>query len=317
LPVQATFQTTPKKSPAASLAPAASGTTAPTYGQTALKHIEALSETIGPRQSGKTGESKAAQYIEAAFKELGYQTTLQPFTFTGDDSTTQYSANVIAFKAGQSTKVIIVGAHYDSIPVGRGADDNASGVAVILEAAKLVKDLPTPYTIHFVAFGAEEAGLYGSSVYVDKMSAADIQNTVAMINLDSLIAGNTPNLYGDESPDGTIRNWFLQYAKDQGIDLQTQLVENLDNPDGGPCDCSDYSAFQKAGIPFAYFEATDWTLGEQDGWTQVDLKFGEQGQIWNTKYDYLDYINQNFPGRVQQHLNLFVTLLYGGLTQYK
>jgi alkaline phosphatase isozyme conversion protein len=315
--IQATHQATPIKSPAATLAPASTGTPSPTYGQSALKHIEALSERIGPRQAGTTSESKAARYIEAALKELGYQTSLQPFTFTGADGTIQYSANVIAVKAGQSTKGIIVGAHYDSIPVGKGADDNASGVAVMLEAAELVKDLQTPYTIHFVAFGAEEAGLDGSGYYVRKMSAADIQNTVGMINLDSLIAGNTPNLYGDESPDGTIRNWFLQYAKSQNLDLQTQLVEDLDNPDGSPCDCSDYSAFQKADIPFAYFEATDWTLGDQDGWTQVDPKFGQQGQIWNTKYDYLDYINQNFPGRVGQHLNLFVTLLYGGLTQYK
>jgi alkaline phosphatase isozyme conversion protein len=317
LPVQATLQATPIIFPAATLAPASTGTTAPIYGQTALKHIEALTETIGPRQAGTTSESKAAQYIEAALKELGFQTSLQPFTFTGAGDTTQYSANVMAVKVGQSTKVIIVGAHYDSISVGKGADDNASGVAVMLEAAELVKDLQTPYTIHFIAFGAEEAGLYGSGYYAEKMSAADIQNTVGMINLDSLIAGNTPNLYGDESPDGTIRNWFLQYAKSQDIDLQTQLVENLVNPDGSLCDCSDYSAFQAAAIPFAYFEATDWNLGDQDGWTQVDLKFGQQGQIWNTKYDYLDYINQNFPGRVEQHLNLFVTLLYGGLTQYK
>jgi hypothetical protein len=123
----------------ATLAPVSTGTTVPVYGQIALKHIEALSEGIGPRQAGTTDESKAAQYIEAALKELGYQTSLQPFTFPGADGTTQYSTNVIAVKAGQSTKVLIVGAHYDSIPAGKGADDNASGVAVMLEAAELVK----------------------------------------------------------------------------------------------------------------------------------------------------------------------------------
>jgi hypothetical protein len=317
LPVPATLQATPIQSPAATLAPASTGTTAPVFGQIALKHIEALSETIGPREAGTSNEVKAAQYIEAAFKGQGYQTSQQPFTFTADDGTTQYSANVIAVKTGQSTKEIIVGAHYDSVPIGKGTDDNASGVAVMLEVAEMVKDLQTPYTIRFVAFGAEEAGLYGSSYYVQKMSAADIQNTAGMVNLDSLIAGDTPNVYGNASPDGSLRNWFLAYAKSQGLDLQTQQVENLDNPDGSPCNCADYSAFQKAGIPFAYFEATDWTLGDQDGWTQVDPKFGQNGEIWNTKYDYLDYINQNFPGRMTQHLNLFVRLLFGALTQFK
>jgi hypothetical protein len=317
LPVQVTHQATPIQSPGATLAPASTETTAQLFGQIALKHMEALSEMIGPRQAGTTNESKAAQYIEAALKELGYQTSLQPFTFTGNDDTTQNSANVIAVKVGQSTKVIIVGAHYDSVAIGKGADDNASGVAVILEVAKMVKALPTPYTIRFVAFGAEEAGLYGSGYYVKSLSAAEMQNTIGMINLDSLIAGDTPNVYGDPQPMGALRDWFLEFAKSQGLDLQTQPVRNLDYPDGSLCDCADYSAFQAAGIPFAFFEATDWNLGDQDGWTQVDPKFGKHGEIWNTKYDYLDYINQNFPGRIEQHLNLFVTLLYSGLTQFR
>jgi alkaline phosphatase isozyme conversion protein len=317
LPVQATLQTTAIQSPTASLAPTSSSTNAPAYGQIAFKHLEALSEGIGPRKAGTTNESKAAQYIEAALKELGYQTSRQPFTFSGKDGTTVHSANIIGLKVGQSTQEIIVGAHYDSVRDGKGADDNASGVAVMLEVAELIKDRQTPYTIRFVAFGAEEAGLYGSGYYVDKMSTTDIQNTVSMVNLDSLVAGDTANVYGNASPTGTIRNWFLQYAKSQRLDLQTQAVEKLDYPDGSPCDCADYSAFQTAGIPFAYFESTDWTLGDQDGWTQVDPKFGQQGEIWNTKYDYLDYINQNFPGRVEQHLNLFVRLLFGALTEYK
>lgn len=317
LPVQPTIAEAATQLPIETPAQAPVETSAPVDIQVALKHIEDLSENIGPRQAGTTNEAKAAKYIETAFKGLGYQTSLQPFTFTADDGTTQYSANVIAVKAGVSAKGIIVGAHYDSVPVGKGADDNASGVAVMLAVAEIVKDLQTPYTIRFIAFGAEEAGLYGSGYYVKKMSAADIQNTTAMINLDSLIAGDTPNVYGNSSLEGTIRNWFLEYARSQGLDLQTQPVENLNNPDGSPCNCADYSAFQTVGIPFAYFEATDWTLGNKDGWTQVDPKFGNNGEIWNTKYDYLEYINQNFPGRVELHLNLFIKLLFGALTQFK
>jgi alkaline phosphatase isozyme conversion protein len=316
-PLPATLQATTMKFPTASLAPVLTGSAEPVYGQTAIKHIEALSEAIGPRPAGTTKESKAAEYIETALKELGYQTSRQPFTFPGADGSREQSANVIGVKPGQSAQEIIIGAHYDSVSAGEGADDNASGVGVMLEVAELVKDRQTPYTIRFVVFGAEEAGLYGSGYYVKQMSAADIQNTISMINLDSLVAGDTANVYGSSSPADTIRNWFLQYAQSQALDLQTQPVENLDYPNGSPCDCSDYSAFQAAGIPFAYFEATDWTLGNRDGWTQVDPKFGKQGEIWNTQYDYLEYINQNFPGRVEQHLNLFVRLLFGALTEYK
>jgi len=283
--------------------------------QTALRHIQVLSEEIGPRPAGTSQEVKAAQYIETIFRDLGYQTNLQPFTFSSRNSSNN-SANVVAVKDGRSARTIIVGAHYDSIEVGKGADDNASGVAVMLAVAAMVKDRQTPFTVRFVAFGAEEAGLFGSSHYVQKMSAGEIQKTVSMINLDSLIAGNTLNVYGDSYTDRTLRNWLLQYARSQGLDLRTQPVENLDKPDGSPCNCADYSAFKAVGIPFAYFEATDWTLGDKDGWTQVDEQFGKNGEIWNTRFDYLDYINQNFPGRVEQHLDLFVRLLLGALTEF-
>jgi alkaline phosphatase isozyme conversion protein len=316
LPVQATQMSAPAPLPTVLLTQTQAEVIPAAVVGKALKHIQALSEEIGPRPPGTNQEKNAAVYIENVFKSLGYQTSLQPFSFPSDN-TSVHSANVVAEKSGQSARIIIVGAHYDSVEVGKGADDNASGVAVMLAVAEMVKDLQTPYSIRFVAFGAEEAGLYGSNYFVQRMSAAEIQNTVTMINLDSLIAGNTPNVYGDSNPQGTLRNWLLEYAQNQGLELQTQPVENLDYPDGSSCNCADFSEFQAAGIPFAYFEATDWTLGDKDGWTQVDPQYGKNGQIWNSRYDYLDYINQNFPGRMEQHLELFIQLVYAALRQYQ
>ena len=76
-------------------------------------------------------------------------------------------------------------------------------------------------------------------------------------------------------------------------------------------------AFRDAGIPYAYFETTDWNIGDKKGLTQVDTRYGENGVIRNTKYDTLAYLDATFPGRVDQHLNLFISILYNLLTQYE
>ena len=323
-----TFTTEPTVHPAPTLTPSPTAaprpTTTPTRkpianGLIARQHLQALSETIGARAAGSPKEAQAAQYIQTTLENLGYKTELQSFSVTTrvhGVKTTFKSANVIAVKPGLSNSTIIVGAHYDSTGDGKGADDNASGVAVMLEAAEKVKDIPTPYTIRFIAFGSEEIDLNGSRFYVDQMSGTDKQNTIGMINLDGLIAGDIAYVYGDAGSARSIRDWVLRTAG-ANFPLETRDVKELDWPDGTPCDCADYGPFQAAGISFAYFEATNWNLGRKDGDTQVNLQFGKRGEIRHTEYDNLGYIGATFPGRIDQRLNLFVTLLYDTLTQFK
>jgi hypothetical protein len=64
-------------------------------------------------------------------------------------------------------------------------------------------------------------------------------------------------------------------------------------------------------------ESTNWTLGKKDGYTQVSPEYGENGEIWHTKYDTLEYLNATFPGRVQKRLELYVTLLEAILTDFE
>ncbi len=313
-----------------SIPPVLPPTTAPAMkhpnlaGKIARQHILALSQTIGPRVAGMPGEAEAAGYIRKIWQECGYDVQTQTFPLNVKDDPGQtsqrshsgMSQNVIAKQPGLSTQEIIVGAHYDSVEVGRGADDNASGVGVMLEVAGMIRGTKTPYTVRFIAFGAEETGLIGSRFYVDNMSAEELGNTVAMINLDSLIAGDITYIYGSTGSNAGLRDWIMEKAARHGYTMQTQSGADLDLPDGTPCDCSDYAPFEHARIPFVYFEATNWNLGDKDGYTQVDLKFGVRGEIWHTKFDRLDYIDQAFPGRIDEHLSLYVTLLYEVLTQF-
>ncbi|CAM4381725.1 Zn-dependent M28 family amino/carboxypeptidase [Paenibacillus endophyticus] len=278
-----------------------------TVGISAYEYLDYLANTIGTRVAGSAKEVEAGNYVKAEFEKLGYGVTVQPFSYGSSGKT---SNNIVATKIGISPKVIIVGAHYDSVSAGKGADDNASGVAVMLESAKAVAQLNTPYTVKFIAFGAEEVGTQGSQYYVSQMSTVDKQNTVAMINLDSLAVGDFMYIYGSKGSKGFVRELGLDIAERLDLDLITNPGLNPKYPAGTTGDWSDHAAFSKAGIPIAYLEATNWNLGAMDGYTQTsDSEY--DGEVWHTPNDTLAYIQSKYPGRLEQHLTTFTKVLTG------
>ncbi len=291
------------------------GTPAAQYGTEIARPLIRDFTNMGTRTPGSAAESQAAQYIAQVFQAIGYAPETQAFTATTDNGPIN-SANVIAIKQGTSSQELIVGAHYDSTGAGPGADDNASGVAVMLEVAKVVANQTTPYTIRFVAFGAEESGLLGSYAYMNQMSQGGFENTIAMIDLNSLVAGDIAYVLSDEAPQSSLRDWSLEWATGNGFDLQTIPNVALTDPTTGK-GVSDFASFQNAGIPFAYFVSANWNLGDKNGVTQVDPSFGTNGVIRHTADDTLAYMDTTFPGRVDHHLNLYISVLIYVLTQYE
>ncbi|WHY79790.1 M20/M25/M40 family metallo-hydrolase [Neobacillus sp. WH10] len=278
-------------------------------GTEAYKHTEFLSEKIGSRVAGSVNEEKAGDYIFKELEKLGYQPTKQKFSYTRNKITIN-SANIIGTKYSHSNKYksdpqIIIGAHYDSVSVGKGADDNASSIGVILETAKAIQKRNLHYDIKFVFFGAEEQGLRGSNYYVSQMSQEEKDRTIAMINLDSLLAGDKIYVYGSPGEDGWIRDLSLEIAKKNNIPLETNPGINPEYPKGTTGDWSDHAPFKKAGIPIAYFEATNWEIGDLDGYTQTV----KHGAIWHTKNDNLAFLEKEFPGRVETHFAHFTEIL--------
>jgi alkaline phosphatase isozyme conversion protein len=273
-------------------------------GSLSYKHTQYLSETIGARVAASDEEAQAREYIKVQFEKMGYEMNVQEFSYVRR-GTSYDSANVVAFKPGKSQKVLVVGAHYDSVAAGKGSDDNASGVAVMLEAAEVLKKIPTPYSIVFVAFGAEEVGLQGSNYFVSQMSAKDIQNTVGMINLDSLAVGDYMYVHGSPGEEGFLRDQALAIAEKKKLDLRINEGLNPDYPAGTTGDWSDHAPFDKAGIPFAYFESTNWEIGDMDGYEQTE----EYGGIWHTNNDTLEFIQLAYPGRLEERLSTFSTVL--------
>lgn len=288
-------------------------------GEIAYNHIVKITGEFGARADGTSGAKKCADYILKQFAEIGYNPSVQSFEYLSIDSIlfrNITAQNIVAYKPGLSTKAFILCAHYDSVDDGVGADDNASGIGVLLELAQRLKDVETPYSIIFVAFDSEEDGMHGSHYYAAQMTQDEIDNTMNVINLDSLIAGNNKYVYGNFGPAGFIRDYALKVSNEQKLGLITQM-NSTQYKAGTTGSWGDHAPFAELGIPHTFFEATDWRLGRRDGYTQADKKFGEHGEIWHTKYDNLNYINLKFPGRAKEHLCSFVKVLINILTKYK
>jgi alkaline phosphatase isozyme conversion protein len=278
-------------------------------GTIAREHLAYISQEIGARPCGSDQETQTVEYISDTLTSYGYQVELQPFEFYDEDAGEMKSTNVMAVKRGLSPKEIIVGAHYDSSKRGEGADDNASGVAVLLELAMRLQAVETPYTVRFIAFGAEENGMEGSYYYAVHLNVDELKNIAGMINLDSVIAGDHLYIYSNVEVDDTLQEKLLD-EDTPGIDYIGMTLRELDMGGEDPCECSDYQPFSELDIPFVYIEATNWEMGDQDGYTQTGPEYGNGGGIIHTKYDTLDYFDRVFPGRVEQQLSFMVTELY-------
>jgi Zn-dependent M28 family amino/carboxypeptidase len=123
------------------------------------KHVEYLSVKIGDRHLWKDDSlSKTAEYIESAFAGYGYGVERQTYSCYG-----KTVSNLIAEKIGENKEVVIIGAHYDTVPGTPGADDNASAVAGLLELGRLLKESSNQKTLVFAAFVNEEPPCFGST----------------------------------------------------------------------------------------------------------------------------------------------------------
>ncbi|MDE6666993.1 MAG: M28 family peptidase [Clostridia bacterium] len=235
--------------------------------------------------------------------------------------------NIAITKKGKSEKQIIVGAHYD----GDGTGDNGSGVSLALTTAEKIANMDLQYTITFVFFTEEEYGCYGSTTYANSMTEEQIANTLYMINLDSLVCGDYAYIYGGVQDDEN-KIVTKTEAYDNAMAVATSLGLSLksnpwtwDNPAPGyetpdyaspsTGNWSDHKGFKAKGIPYVYFEATNWEIPgpykEYDGYGETYLV----GMLMNTKNDYLEYINKYFPGRIMKHFETFSTLLYALVIQ--
>jgi Zn-dependent M28 family amino/carboxypeptidase len=160
--------------------------------------------------------------------------------------------NVIAeTRVGNPARLVVVGAHLDSVQLGPGMNDNGSGSAVILEVAEQLRRLRPSNRVRFVWWGAEELGLLGSRHYVGRLSRAGRSAHALYINLDMVGSPNFGRFVydGDASrtrssltlhpASGAIERVFARYFDSRGLAYrETSLGGN-----------SDHAPFAQAGIP--------------------------------------------------------------------
>lgn len=234
-------------------------------------HIKTLADdAMQGRQTGSEGERMALEYIEKQFKNLKLipkgesETYQQEFPFKAGmhgTGTEGLAHNAIAFLDNQADKTIIIGAHYDHLglaengssldanPKGKihnGADDNASGVAGVLELARYfsTNKVKEKSNFLFICFSGEELGLFGSK-YFTEHPTIELSNTTYMINMDMIGRLNPATKSVSISGSGTSPLWEPTIQS-----MNTKLSIKTDSSGIGP---SDHSSFYLKDIPVLHF----------------------------------------------------------------
>lgn len=275
-------------------------------GTIAFATMKQFSETVGPRPSNSEGAIRAREFVLHAFQQYGYEPAYQEF-IAGEGADRVYSANIVALKPGESAETLVVGAHYDTAPRSRGATDNASGIGALIEMAARLADVTTPYSIAFVAFGAEEAGLYGSLHYVEALDDAGREALMGMINLDGVAGCDVLYVYGAEGEGSWLQNDILAAAEGVGVTLGTDAVLQVRPPVSrgrGYEIAGDHVPFAGYGLPVAGFISADEdvTAARESFWPM------------NTPDDTMATLKKEDPGLAQRQLRDLVTVLEPVLT---
>jgi len=241
------------------------------------KHIKYLSaDKMEGRETGMKGSAKAADYVEKFFKKYklepkGVEGYRQHFpakvTKVKINNTDRKSDNIIGYLNNDAPYTIVIGAHYDhlgtgliggskdSLGVGKihnGADDNASGVAGLLELARhyATNDIKEPFNFLFIGFGAEELGLVGSKYFTENPTIP-LESIHWMLNMDMIGRYNPENGlavigYGTSSAFPKIF---------EGITSSIKFNKSKDGNGG-----SDQTSFYHKNIPVLFFH----TGGHED-----------------------------------------------------
>ncbi|NOT27904.1 MAG: M20/M25/M40 family metallo-hydrolase [Acidobacteria bacterium] len=262
-------------------APAAASTSYVNRGQLMRDMGTLSSPAFEGRGPGTPGGLKAREWIVGEFRTAGLSAAgtdnfLQPFVLAGSvpspppgDATGApgpMAANVVGRIPGRGAtrKLLVVTAHYDHLGLRNGvlypgADDNASGVAALLAAARYFVRNPPRHPMVFVAFDAEEIGLRGARAFVSSRLVAPGEIGLA-VNLDMVSRGSANEIFAA----GTAYSpWLTPLLEEVQSRSAVTIRMGHDRPEasaGGLEDwthLSDHGVFHDAGVPFVYFGVED------------------------------------------------------------
>lgn len=218
---------------------------------------------LGIKTTGSANNVNALNWLKSKYISYGYsagQIVEDPFSYQSGSNTIN-SKNLVITKIGTvyPNKFVIICGHFDSIN-GPGVNDNGSGTSIILEAARILKDVPTEYSIKFIHFSGEEQNLRGSTHYANTVAyqgANRVLDIKLVFNLDQVggKVGNVNNtIYCDEDMGGNPSNTVASAAVTQELVALTGLYSPL-LTDIDEAEDTDYMPFEAKGeVITGYFE---------------------------------------------------------------
>ena len=219
----------------------------------ALRDIRLLALEIGPREATSRNFAEAADFVEERFERLGYDVRRTRVRVPAGNSwgtpvRRGTSINVIAEPKGfdASKTHVVVGAHLDTVPVAPGAEDNASGIAVMLQLAAMVSQQPTAIPVQYIAFAAEEPRgsgdalhHFGSRQHVASLDRSERRAIQAMVSLDRVgVRASYVPVCTATSRANKIRDALRAAAR--RAEIPTRTCTNY---------TSDHWSYAKAGVP--------------------------------------------------------------------
>ena len=241
---------------------------------------------IGPRSAGSSGAERARRLIGERLRQAGWRVETRPFAVESPSGEVVEMANVIGILEGQVRERILLVTHYDTkeIPGIRfvGANDGASGVALLLELARQLASRRPALTLWLVFCDGEEAfsptitaddGLYGSSALARQLEAAGELDHIRALILVDMVADADLNLTHDVGSSPRLQRLLQSVARDAGLesalDPHTRLLVVDDH------------------TPFVQ-------LGVEPVLALIDFQFGARsspGPYWHTERDNLSAVS--------------------------
>jgi aminopeptidase S len=238
-----------------------------------LKALQLIADANGGnRASPGPGYDASVDYVAGVLRAAGFVVTTPSVTLqSGDDAGTEVRNVVAQTRTGNPGRVVLAGAHLDSVPDGPGVNDNGSGVAALLEAAvRMGASPPVANAVRFGFWAAEERDFDGSAGYVDSLSRADLDALALYLNVDMVASPNAGYFVqggagaagsDDAGPPGSevVGRVLAEELAAAGVQAEPLAFDGS----------SDYSPFVDAGVPAGGVLAGD-----------EDRKTSREAELW-------------------------------------
>ncbi|HHW93572.1 MAG TPA: M28 family peptidase [Clostridiaceae bacterium] len=331
------------------------------YGNSGAEFARELATKFPRREAFSNQEKDASIMIANRLREIGYDPVIQEFKAVASDGSTKYSQNVVArlkgrgFRYAPKTKgtdnqatrqriddlVLIVGAHYDTPAVNLvrdengfaeplvadGIHNNASGVAAVITAARIMRETKPGYDIIFVFFGAGTDSYAGSKHFLNSLTDKERSRIDAMVNIGPIFAGD--KVYAHAGQNSVVGGEYKDYVNRRKLYQMTDIFfENKLNTRNGyaiytnqasfvaethsgkkgifrewTTKLSDHTPFDEAGIPVVFVESGEYRIKSVD---EVGLEnknplfMASDGVISGTQFDRLSTLEALFKDIEEQ-----------------